>query len=179
VSIGSPARGNFSGIALQGFRETGETRFTPGVDRPGAWPADDGRNRCPAIDQEVFAVNQNEREGQSMGRTTGASGEDAEQQQNRAIEGQEGTTGQKAGNGQSTGQGDTSAGSTGGWTGGSADTEGAGYGAGRGTGGESSGRNPQGSYSGQGDSGAGIAGGSDPTDQGGIRDTGDQGGSKV
>ena len=34
-------------------------------------------------------MNQNEREGQSTGRTTGDSGKQAEQQQNRTIEGQD------------------------------------------------------------------------------------------
>ena len=34
-------------------------------------------------------MDQNDREGQGIGRTTGASGEDAEEQQQRTIEGQE------------------------------------------------------------------------------------------
>lgn len=66
-------------------------------------------------------MNQNEREGQSTGRTTGQSGIDAESEQNRTIEGQESDPGRVwqdsekgqgrgQGQGQYTGQGDTSTG---------------------------------------------------------------------
>jgi hypothetical protein len=49
---------------------------------------DDGRDRSQAIEGGC-TVNQNEKEGQSAGRTTGASGTKAEHQQDRTIEGQE------------------------------------------------------------------------------------------
>jgi hypothetical protein len=91
-------------------------------------------------------VNQNEREGQSTGRTTGASGEDAERQQERTIEGQESQPGkvwQESDRSQYTGQGDD---------GSAGDTSG-------GTGGMSSGGTPQGQYRNQADA---SVGGSDP-----------------
>ena len=58
-------------------------------------------------------MNQNEREGQSMGRTTGASSEQAEEQQNRTIEGQDtepGNAWQESDKSQYTGHGDTNVG---------------------------------------------------------------------
>ena len=89
-------------------------------------------------------MNQNEKEGQSAGRTTGESGINAEQQQHRTIEGQESQPGkvwqeQDQRYGSESGQ--------------------SGSGVRGGTGGESSGRNPQGQYSGHGDT---NVGGSDP-----------------
>ena len=59
-------------------------------------------------------MNQNEKEGQSAGRTTGASGTQAEQQQDRTIEGQESQPGkiwQESDQAKYTGEGDTRTGS--------------------------------------------------------------------
>jgi hypothetical protein len=105
-------------------------------------------------------VSTNEREeGQSIGRTTGASGEQAEEQQNRTIDAQDqpGKVWQESDKSQYTGQGDT-------WTGGESSAKGGdrgatGQGMGTGTGGESSGGNPQGSYAGHGNT---NVGGTDP-----------------
>ena len=128
-------------------------------------------------------MNQNEREGQSIGRTTGASGEDAEQQQNRAIEGQDSEPGkawQESDKGPYTGQGDRSTEDSGRGSGGGSGSPGgaggadtglgaqtgqSGSGVGGGTAGESSGGNPQGSYAGYGNTNVGgsdPSGGSDP-----------------
>lgn len=117
-------------------------------------------------------MNQNEREGQSMGRTTGASGQDAEDQQDRTIEGQESEPGTRY-----TGQGDTTVGGGTGGTGGTGGSQagggwqGGGHGGdslpqgetnvaggtnvGGGTSGESSGRSPQGPYGDQAGTGSG------------------------
>lgn len=89
-------------------------------------------------------------EGQSAGRTTGASGEQAEQQQ-RTIEGQDtepGKVWQEGDKAQYTGQGDTTT-----------------QAVGAGTGGESSGGSPQGSYASHENTNVGGSdprGGSDP-----------------
>jgi hypothetical protein len=106
----------------------------------------------------------NKEEGQSMGRTTGASGEQAEQQR-KTIEGQDAQPGkiwQESDKSQYTGHGDTNVGSDprGGESGAKGGDRGAtGQGMGAGTGGESSGANPQGSYAGHGNT---NVGGSDP-----------------
>jgi hypothetical protein len=110
-------------------------------------------------------VNQNEREGKSMGRTTGASGQDAEQQQNRTIENQESEPGKVWQESDQTAQGSYS---------GQGGAGGAGTDVGGGTGGKSSGGTPQGSY--QDKSGTNV-GGSDPGAGGGTSGQSGMGGA--
>ena len=106
--------------------------------------------------QEVFAVNQNEKEGQSSGRTTGATGNQAEQQQKRTIEGQDSDPGKvwqdsDKGQGQYTGQGTAAQGGSG-----QSGMSGQGM-SGQGT--TQGGSSSQGQYTGEGDT---RVGGSDP-----------------